>query len=212
MNGHKLDIVEEAKYLGITLDYKLRLDRNSDNLCKKLGQKVNVISRLRKELTAGQKAMLYKTIIEPHFTYCASVLFLATKTEIDRMQSIQNKCMRNILGVNRFTSSDYLLDTLKLMSVQQIITFRTMIFIYKIIHGQAPKYLTDKIKMKNENHDRLLRNHGQIELSNSSKACSQNSLFYRGIQTYNEIPDHIKNETSKQRFETKLRDYIKQKF
>ena len=79
-----------------------------------------------------------KAIVESHFTYCASNLFFMTQTDMDRIQKLQNKCLRNILNVNKYGSSNEM--------------------IRKIINGETPKYLTEKIKFKRENHSRLLRN------------------------------------------------------
>lgn len=47
--------------------------------------------------TIKQKAMLYKTDIELHSSYTVHlILFLSTNDDIERLQILQNKCMRNI--------------------------------------------------------------------------------------------------------------------
>lgn len=58
MNASRIEIQNEIEYLGIIVDDKLKFDKNVDYLCKKIGRKTNVISRLRNELSRGQKAML----------------------------------------------------------------------------------------------------------------------------------------------------------
>lgn len=169
INGSQLTIENEIKYLGVHIDNKLKFDKNTNNLCKKLGQKISVLSRLRRELNTGQKIVLYKSIVEPHFTYCASVLFLASQTDIDRLQKLQNKCLRNILSVNKYSSSKEMLNLLNCLSVKQIINFRTMIFIRKIIDGVVPRYLTEKIKFKSAGQARMLRNSKEIELVRAAR-------------------------------------------
>ncbi|RYX86065.1 reverse transcriptase family protein [bacterium] len=49
MNGSKLELVSEIKYLGVIIDENLKFDKNIDYVCKKIGKKVNVLSRLRNE-------------------------------------------------------------------------------------------------------------------------------------------------------------------
>lgn len=207
INGSKLDIVNEIKYLGVILDNKLKFDSNVSQICKKIGQKLNVLNRLRHELNQNQKLYLYKTIIQPHFMYCPSIIFLANESEISRLQVLQNKCMRQILKADRFTSGDDMLKLLKLMNVNQLITFRTLIFIFNIIHGLAPQYLSDRI-LYNQNLIRQLRNKNQILLTNATKTCSQNALFYKGIQLFNSLPEYIKSENSKPKFQKLLSKYI----
>lgn len=212
INGSRLEIENEIKYLGIIIDDKLRFDKNNDYLCKKIGKKVNVLSRLRHELSTGQITMLYKTLIQPHFTYCSSILFLSTKNDLDRLQSLQNKCMKNILRVSKYTSTNLLNETLQILSVRQMIIYRTMIFIFKIINGNAPIYLTNKIKYRNEIHNRHIRNSNYLEPVNATKACSQNSLFFKGIRMFNELPREIREEPNPASFERKLKSYVKHQF
>lgn len=207
INGSKLEIESEIKYLGVVIDDKLKFDRNVSQKCSKIGQKLNVLNRLRNELNQDQKLYIYKTIIQPHIMYCPSILYLSNDTDINRLQVLQNKCMRQILKMDRFTNSTVMLKSLNLMSVKQIIIYRTLLFIFNIIHGLAPQYLTDKIKY-NVNDHRLLRNQNSILLTNASKSCSQNALFYKGIKLFNTLPLEIKNEESKTKFQKILQIYI----
>lgn len=210
INGSRLKIEHEIKYLGVIFDDKLKFEKNTSHLCKKLGQKLSVISRLRKELNCQQKLNLYKSIVQPHFNYCASVLFLSKESDINRLQKIQNKFMRQILKTNKFESQNTLLSKLQLLSVKQAIYFRTFIFIYKIINGKTAQYLTNRIRNNYDSntHSMTLRNANEISLTNSHKLCSQNSLFYRGVQLFNALPIVIKEEKSSTRFQKLLYKHI----
>lgn len=215
IDGSKLQIENEIKYLGVILDSKLQFDENTDYLCKKLGMKMSVMSRLRHELNTEQKAMLYRSLIEPHFTYCASILYLAKQSDIDRLQIIQNKCMRNILRVDKYTNSQFMLNALNalnIFSVNQLIIFRTLIFIFKIVHNLVPNYLSNKITYRNETNERILRNGNQINLIAAHKSCSQNALFFKGIKLYNSLPVNLRAENSQTKFEKYLRNYVKENF
>lgn len=208
MGGNKLDIVNEIKYLGVILDDKLNFDKNISHVCRKLGQKLNVICRLRNDLNCEQKLSLYKSIIQPHLSYCASILFLSKASGIERIQNIQTKILRQIVKANRHTSREFLLSTLKILSVNQTVIFSTMIFIFKIINGHTAQYLTERIHYNHENTQLLLRNANDIKLTNSTKSCSQNALFYKGIQTFNSLPPNIKFEKSFTKFKKLLYEYV----
>lgn len=96
--------------------------------------------------------MLYKTILEPHYTYCSSILYLCTNDDIDRLQILQNKCMRNILKMDRFTSTEIMTKALGILY--------------------------------------------------------QNSLFYKGINLFNELPEEIRREKIFTKYDKKLRTHI----
>lgn len=212
INGTNLKIEKQIKYLGVIIDDKLNFEPNINQICKKLGQKLNVFSRLRNDLNTDQKLNLYKSIVMPHFNYCASILFLSKNSDINRLQKIQNKFMRQILRVNRHSNKEFLLNTLKLMSVNQIIHYFTVIFIFKIVNGLTPNYLTDRIKFNYESNHMTLRNSNQIRVSNATKYCSQNSLFYKGVQLYNSLPNDIKNVDSLNKFKSKIYKYTTENF
>lgn len=94
------------------------------------------------------------------------------------------------------------LSLLNFMSVKQLINVRTLIFIRKIIiDGDLPKYLTEKIRCNRDVHSRMLRNANENELLRANLGCSQNALFYKGIQLYGSLP----NEETGQRI---LKNYI----
>lgn len=209
INNEKIQLVEEIKYLGVIIDNKLNFAANINYICKKVGKKVGVLSRLRNQLNCQQKITVYKTIIEPHFTYCSSILFLSKSSDIMRLQKIQNKCMRNILRLNRFAHEEDMLEMLNFLNVQQIINYYTLIFIYKITKGNAPEYLSERIVYNNQNpRKNTLRSRCNIELVNATKTCSQNSLFYKGIALFNRIPLDLRNETSVEIFKHKLKKVV----
>lgn len=57
INVSRLKIEDEIEYLSIVLNSTLKFDKNTNVFCKKLGQKVNVLSRLRRELQPPPRPM-----------------------------------------------------------------------------------------------------------------------------------------------------------
>lgn len=209
INGIELEIVDKIKYLGVIIDNQLNFKPNSEYVCKKLGRKVGVLARLRNDLNFKQKMLIYKTIVEPHLTYCSTILFQAQTGDIDALQLLQNKCMRSILRENRYASIDTMLNTLEIMNVRQIIIYNTLIFIYKIVKGETPSYLTNKITYKRDNpRKNTLRNRNQIEKTNAKTMASRKSIFYRGIELFNNLPEYLKNKTSVNLFKNKIKKYV----
>lgn len=211
INNVRLDIVEQVKYLGVIIDEDLNFKQNCDYVTRKMAHKTSILRRVGKKLNMQQKIYVYKSIIEAHLNYCSTILFLSNETEIQRIQIIQNRCMRNILRVDRIYSNAQLLTTLEFLNVKQIITLNSMISLYKIINNLLPQYLCNKIRMNNENErKRTLRNRNEIEVDRrrGQKKFTQNSLFFKGINIYNKTPDSIKNLENTKNFKCELRKYV----
>lgn len=117
--------------------------------------------------------------------------------------------MRQILNVNKSVNETTMLEYLGYMNAKQLILYRTVLFLYKIINGQAPTYLTDRIKYRHEIHNRNLRNANDIDVSDAIKTCSQNSLFYKGIRLFNSIPLEIREADTFNKFKKLLEQYIR---
>lgn len=207
--GSRLEVVQCIKYLGVYIDNRLNFKENVDNVCRKVGRKIGVLSRLRNELNMQQKVVIYRTMIEPHFTYCSSILFMANGGEFDRMQKMQNKCMRSILRLDRRSNVRGMLNTLEFMSVRQLVNFNALMLIHKMLNGKCPEYLSDKIKMKRDNErGNRLRSRNDIQTIRATKLFTQNTIFYKGFKLFNEIPEKIKMEVDTGVFRNKLKEYV----
>ena len=90
--------VREIKYLGVIIDDNLKFNAHIDNVIKKIAKKYGILCRLKNELTISSKIQLYKSIISPHLDFCPTFLYLANNTQLLRLQRLQNRIMRLILG------------------------------------------------------------------------------------------------------------------
>lgn len=101
---------------------------------------------------------------------------------MNRLQKLQNKCLRKILNVDKFTSK--MRSNLNCLSVNQIIVFRTLLFIQKMINHGMPDYLHEKVRFNRESQKRILRIANDIELIAANMTFIQNFLFSKGAQLY----------------------------
>lgn len=185
---------------------------NIDYVCKKVGRKYVLMCRLGKYLTPWSKITIYKSMISPHFDYCASLLFLANDGDLIQLQKLQNKIMRVILCCKRDTSTLWMLETLQWQSIRQRIIFNTLVMIHKVKCGIFPAYLCSKLSLVSEKSNYNLRNKDNFKLPNYTKVFSQNSLFYKGINLYNNIPVLIKNSRTLEMFKKDCGKWVKESF
>lgn len=211
INNEEIDIVDKVKYLGIYMDKNLNFNEHVNEIIKKIGKKVGVLNRIGNKLNIQQKIQFYKSCIECHMNYCSTILFLANEKDLNRLQILQNKCMRNILRTSKCCSAEKMLDVLELMSFKKRILFNVVyINMYKIVNKIWPSYLSSKIKFNYKNERKnTLRNRNQIVKPIAKKAYMQNTLFYKGIDLYNKLPANVKNIEKIETFKNKLKEYIK---
>ena len=70
LNDNKITSSNEEKLLGIFLDSKLNFESHIGSLCRKAGQKISALARLKNYLTSDQRNLLLNSVIKSQFTYC----------------------------------------------------------------------------------------------------------------------------------------------
>ena len=200
IDGVDIENVKVIKYLGIMVDERLCFNEHVDYTVRKAAQKFGVMCRVNRYLSCENKIMLYKAIIAPHFEYCPSILFLANRQQKRRMQIIQNKAMRLILGCDRMTSSIIMRNCLQWLSIEQRIKLCTLILVFKIKNGMVPDYLSENVRYGRDIHNYPTRRANDFRLPSFTKVSTQNSLFFKGFQIFNKLPDAMKSETHMARF------------
>ena len=84
-----------------------------------------------------------------------------------------------------------------------------MCFIYNILHGKYPEYLSDSITMAHEVHTYGTRNRNKMYVTIAKSDAAKRSLFFDGIREYNNLPENIVNSESIFIFRRKFILYLK---
>ncbi len=75
--------------------------------------------------------------------YCNSLLCGLPKNQIKKFQAIRNTAARLVTNSYKYDHIAPILKYLHWLPVQQQINFKILLFTFKYLHGQAPKYLQD---------------------------------------------------------------------
>ena len=146
MNGQRIDVVDEFKYLGIIVNFNLNFKSNVQYFIKKIAKKVSLLKRIKKRLDKDTRLLLYKSLIAPHYDYCSTILFLLSDCDIEKLQKLQNRAMRVILDASPREHISDMLNRCELLGVKQRIYFNVLLFMYKIQKGMMPAYLSSMFK------------------------------------------------------------------
>lgn len=111
---------DHAKYLGIEIDSKLTWNRQIDSLRKKGAIAIKELYPMLKsnKLSLSTKRLIYTSIIRPTITYGYSIWGHAAKTNINKIQIMQNKTLRIITGAPWFVRNTQLHADLKIQTIK----------------------------------------------------------------------------------------------
>ncbi|XP_039297911.1 uncharacterized protein LOC111054701 [Nilaparvata lugens] len=106
INGKPVPFANEAKYLGMTLDARLRWKAHVKKKREELGIRYRRIYWLigrNSALSTYNKILIYKQILKPIWMYGIQLWGCASKSNVDVIQRFQNKVLRNIVDAPRFS-------------------------------------------------------------------------------------------------------------
>lgn len=211
IDNTKIEIVQSIKYLGVIIDNNLKFGEHVDYVCKKVSKKLGFFYRCGKYLSPWARRTVYNTIIMPHFNYASTILYLVNKSDIARLQLLQNRAMRIILRCNRYTSINTMLMTLNWFNIQEYLEINSLKFIHKIHLKLLPQYCINKLSTFKDIHDHNTRGRDNFILDHKNKKSTQNSIFFKTVCVYNKLPISIKESQRISEFVRKLKQYYREK-
>ena len=114
-------------------------------ICKSAFFHLRRIAKIRSYLTEEATIALVHAFITCRLDNGNALLFGLPKYQIQRLQSIQNCAARLVKRHSRFDRASPLLFELHWLPVEQRITFKILLFVFKSLNGLAPFYLSDLI-------------------------------------------------------------------
>ena len=109
-------------------------------------------------------ANLTHDFVSSHLDYCNSFFSGLPHSYLLSLQRIQNTVARLVNLSRKSEHITPILRSLLWLPIHHRITFKVLLLTYKILHGQAPKYLSDLISLRCSSFLRPLRS--------SSTSCS----------------------------------------
>ena len=100
-----IEVTEHIKYLGVTIDNKRKLFKTHKRLIEEKAQRManmtySVTEKSVNKILIGKT--YWKSVVLPSLLHAANVINF-TKTEIKKLQTIENDVYRRILGASRYT-------------------------------------------------------------------------------------------------------------
>ena len=131
VNNTPLQMVPTYKYLGITLDSILSFNCQVKTTISLVAYKASLLAKIRKFLTKDVALKIYKSMILPYFDYGDILYNGACKEGLDKLQRLQNRCLKICLNVNMRFDTNELHASTKMPMLQARRTAHVNNFMYK---------------------------------------------------------------------------------
>ena len=139
-------VLPKIRNLGVIFDSTMSLEHHSKLLTKNCLFQLRNISKLRPLVSKPELELIIHAFISSRLDYCNSLFTCFNKKELDRLQVIQNSAARLLTHTNRRTHITPVLAALHWLPLQFRIHFKILVLTFRVLHGQAPSYLSDLIQ------------------------------------------------------------------
>jgi hypothetical protein len=203
MMGTILQEVEHHPYLGIELDNKLSWNNQIDQCTAKAHKTLNFLRRNLYSCPSEVKEMAYKTLVRPLIEYGASAWDPGQVGKIRKVEKVQRKAARFVLGQWRQTSSvTEMVERLKWQSLQERRLVRRLTLLYQAHHHlfaiAIPSYVNLSIRPSSRKHPM------QYLAIPSRTTVYADSFWPRTIQSWNDLPEATVLKTTVEAFKNAL--------
>ena len=180
-----LQVVPSYKYLGITLDSTLSFNCHVKSAASVVSYKANLLAKIRKYLTEGVALKIFKSMILPYFDYGDVIYNSAGQEGLDKLQRLQNRCLKISKGYNvRFSTKE-----LHAITKMPMLENRRKSHINNFMFGRLKrKDLVDKRDIRTRAHDAPL-----FKIGAPKNEAYKRSVQYAGAKQWNSLSKECRN-------------------
>ena len=151
MNNVTLEVVDEFKLLGLTIDHKLKFEKHCEDLLANLLQTNYICRKLSTFVPLRCLKHVYFGLFHSKLTYGIGIWYsLVNHYYRDRLQKLQNKILRVIDGAPYYSHIGPILKKYRVLNVNDLGKLDNLKFMHRVIFDTAPKPLINLLNYKKE--------------------------------------------------------------
>ena len=153
--------------------------------------------------------IIYNSFISPYLFYCNIIWGNSPKYLIDHIFTLQKRFIRLIFNLKSFDSTQHLFPILKIMTIRNIFTYSSSIFIFKFIHNLLPAYYKTFYDFSSNFKLKTTPKTPTFYLHKTRLTLLKNSIVNTGPRLWDDtIPLSIKNTNSIKKFKLNMKKFI----
>lgn len=137
--------------------------------------------------------MLCESLVLSQLHYCDTVYGPCLNSlDINRIQKLQNSCLRLIFGVRKYEHISHTLKQVNWLNMKNRRYLHSACQFYAVLLNQSPTYLFKKISYRCDVHHLNTRFRGTLTPPSFSTELFRRSFTYNIVKCINNLPDELK--------------------
>ena len=195
---------EFVKNVGVYLDKNLSLDKHVNQIVSHCYKILKDIGSIKNTLQKTHLQRLVHSVITSRLDYCNSLFMNISKSNLYKLQKVQNSAARLVLGKRRRESAQRALRDLHWLNVESRIIFKTVLLAYKIINGMCSDNLVLNFKGFNGRPSDFL----MLETPGAKTKYGKRTFAYNASRLWNALPCDIRTDASVDSFKKRIKTLL----
>ena len=147
-NGVSVSPTTSARNLGFIVDSHLSFAHHVSSVSRACFYHIRDLRRIRPVLDFSTAQAIGTALVHSKLDYCNSLYYDLPKTQLNRLQHIQNSLARAVTAAPRSSNPDEILRSLRWLKVQERIEYKVISTTYRLLQSSTPHYLRDLIAIQ----------------------------------------------------------------
>ena len=208
MNDVVIDMTENTKFLGVIIDQNLNFHSHITYIKGKISRTLGILYKSKKVFDKKVLLTLYNSFIHPLFTYCICVWGRTPQCYLEPLKKLQKRAIRIIAGVNRLAHTAPLFNDLKVMNIENIYIYNSMLTMYKYHHSKLPSIFSSFFSRNIEIHSHNTRQQSKLHVLRKTSTKAGNTFRVCGVKIYNHLVTRLDLSAKISPFKKALKMYI----
>ena len=208
IHGHRLDVVDSSKYLGVTISKDLRWDNHINNVTAKANKTLGFIRRNMRGCRTSARSAAYQGLVRPTLEYACAAWDPWNSKHIQQLEKVQRRAARLSTRNYHDRHPGSVIQMIEDLHWEPLQTRRLkirLVLLYKIQYAlvaiPAELHLTTS--------DRRTRGSHTFRLPQTRIDAHRYSFFPRTIGDWNQLSSEVAGATSLDSFKSQLDTYTR---
>ena len=130
-----------VRNLGVIFDSTLKMDMQITKAYQNANYHLHKVRRIRKFLSQEATRTIIHAFITSHIDYCSSLMNGLPDNLTKKLQRVQNTAARLVFNLTKYDCITPTLVMLHWLPVKYQIEFKTLLIVFKGLHGKAHTYI-----------------------------------------------------------------------
>ena len=194
----------EVKNLGVIFDSDNSFDNHIAKVCRACYYHLRDLRRIRKFLGVETAILLANVMVSSRLDYCNSLLYGVSKSNIAKLQRVQNALCRIIFRLDKMSHVTPFLKKLHWLPIQHRIRFKYNLLVFKAINLSQPLYLSALIRSSSLTRGNRL----SISSTRPKKHIGRRGFAVAAPAEWNKLPQTVRSQQTIDGFRSQLKTYL----